>query len=359
MINSKKAAKKKAISAQLFIPDGGNRTRTRLLSTDFKSVGGFAQDSGGKPVTQDRKTRAADSAAHYYNENDPAAAEWLRELIADGLIPPGFVDTRDIQQVEAHELRGYTQCHFFAGIGGWPEGLRRAGWPTHRLVWSGSCPCQPFSIAGKGKGENDPRHLWPELRRLIAECLPSAVFGEQVASKAGREWLAGVRLDLEELGYAVGAADLCAASQGAPHIRQRLFWGACRLPNAAHDGWTRLESAAESTVGNVAAFDGGTGRLGNGILPRLERHAGDGDHGDQPGRIGADAVGSTAPTSWDDSYAVLCLDGKARRVPTQPEIFPLAHGVPGRVGLLRGAGNAIVPEVAQTFIEAMTEAGVA
>lgn len=134
---------------------------------------------------------------NYYNEFDPRTAAWLRELIAQGHIPDGDVDERSITEVTAGDLRGYTQCHFFAGIGGWSYALRLAGWPSDRPVWTGSCPCQPFSVAGRGKGFEDERHLWPEFRRLIAACKPATVFGEQVASKAGREWLSGVFLDLQ------------------------------------------------------------------------------------------------------------------------------------------------------------------
>jgi DNA (cytosine-5)-methyltransferase 1 len=160
----------------------------------------------------------------YYNENDHKAAAWLRELIRQGLIADGDVDERSIADVQPTDLVGYTQCHFFAGIGGWSYALRLAGWPDDRQVWTGSCPCQPFSCAGKGEGTADHRHLWPEFARLIGECKPAICFGEQVASKAGREWLAGVRTDLEAMAYRVGAADLCAAGVGAPHIRQRLYW---------------------------------------------------------------------------------------------------------------------------------------
>jgi site-specific DNA-cytosine methylase len=160
----------------------------------------------------------------YYNEIDPYAAAWLRNLIREGLIAPGDVDGRSIVDVQPDDLAGYRQVHFFAGIGGWSAALRLAGWPDDREVWTGSCPCQPFSAAGKQRGTSDERHLWPEMRRLVAERRPSVVFGEQVASALGRTWLGSVRADLEDLGYAVGAADLCAAGVGAPHIRQRLWW---------------------------------------------------------------------------------------------------------------------------------------
>ena len=160
----------------------------------------------------------------YYNEFDPKAASWLRELIKQGHIAPGEVDERSIVEVRPDDLVGYDQCHFFAGIGVWSHALRKAGWPDDRQVWTGSCPCQPFSAAGKRGGTDDARHLWPEFFRLIAECRPVTVFGEQVASKDGLAWLDAVHADLEGADYAVGAVDTCAAGFGAPHIRQRLYF---------------------------------------------------------------------------------------------------------------------------------------
>ena len=127
---------------------------------------------------------------NYYNEHDPKAAAWLRELIAAGLIPPGEVDERSITEIRPYELTGYTQHHFFAGIGGWSLALRLAGWPDNRPVRTGSCPCQPFSAAGKQLGTADDRHLWLVFRDLLAFLEPATTFGEQVASALGREWLA-------------------------------------------------------------------------------------------------------------------------------------------------------------------------
>jgi len=173
----------------------------------------------------------------YYNEIDPYAAQWLRNLIDSRLIAEGDVDDRSIRDVAAADLRGYTQCHFFAGIGVWSHALRLAGWPDDRPVWTGSCPCQPFSAAGKGAGFADERHLWPEFYRLIAECHPPVVFGEQVASKDGLGWLDTVQSDMEASGYALGAADLCAAGVGAPHIRQRLWFVGERLADAERREW--------------------------------------------------------------------------------------------------------------------------
>ncbi len=144
--------------------------------------------------------------AAYDNEIDKGAAAWRRELIAQELIAEGDVDERDIRDVQPGELRGYTQCHFFAGIGGWSHALRLAGWPDDRPVWTSSCPCQPFSSAGKRGGVADERHLWPELFRLIGERRPPLVFGEQVASATGLGWWDLVQADLEGAGYAAGAA---------------------------------------------------------------------------------------------------------------------------------------------------------
>lgn len=318
----------------------------------------------------------------YYNEFDHFAADWLRNLIAAGLIAPGDVDERSIKDVAPSDLIGYEQCHFFAGIGGWSYALRLAHWPDDKPAWTGSCPCQPFSNAGKRKGTADDRHLWPWFERLIAECEPTVVFGEQVASKDGRGWLTGVRADLEALGYAVGAADLCAASAGAPHIRQRLYWvadaDAERHDGGGSRGAGRDEFTDSGDDGGVADANQGQRRwLTDGEGCERDREAAGRIEGDRElergGAVGGVVNANSAETerlgcerlpvepeqeagrsgsanAWAKSEIIGCADGKSRRI--EPGTFPLAHGAPNRLGRLRGYGNAIVPQVAAEFIRA-------
>jgi len=176
----------------------------------------------------------------YYNEIDKYAAQWLRNLIAAGHIAPGDVDERSIEDVRPDDLRGYTQCHFFAGIGVWSYALRRAGWPDDRPIWTGSCPCQPFSAAGKGAAFADERHLWPAFHHLIKERKPAVVLGEQVASKAVDDWIDLVHADLEAVGYTFGSVPFPSAGVGAPNIRDRNYWVA-NSDNTGLEGLGRLE----------------------------------------------------------------------------------------------------------------------
>jgi DNA (cytosine-5)-methyltransferase 1 len=283
---------------------------------------------------------------NYYNEIDPFAAHWLRNLIKARHLPEGTVEARSIKDVKAKDLEGFSQCHFFAGIGGWPYALRLAGWPEDKEVWTGSCPCQPFSIAGKRKGVEDERHLWPDWQKLIKKRKPAIVFGEQVASKDGRAWLSDVRLDLERMAYEVGAADLCAAGVGAPHIRQRLWFvadsnlaGSQQKPEPGdYDGERNAKSC---------------GGVGDADPERLQGSPNKSDIQ----KIGANekrqARFSNGVDSWSGIKWIECSDGKAR--PIKPGLEPLAHGLSGRVQQLRAYGNAIVPQVAAEFIKAFME----
>jgi len=468
---------------------------------------------------------------HYYNEYDKHAAAWLRELIAQKLIPAGEVDERSILDVQPDDLRRYTQCHFFAGIGGWAYALQLAGIPATRRLWTGSCPCQPFSTAGQQKGQEDERHLWPAFFNLIRECRPPTIFGEQVASSlvvgpsnpprsmpdlrdrktllrilseleresprnlqgmrqskgkaaqkastckdqrsvqemAGREkrtctcergeapskktphsfqhntgghskphqswsvrsdgdtlrpsqtqsvecslpgsnrtqsrihagehqsgvvcrecdgqllgvaenrgsverdseweersleqiiesdrgelegptiqcWLDGISADLEAESYACGAAVLGAHSVGAPHIRQRLYWVA-HHHHQGSQGWqcaSLSERGLELPAGESGACSGLAQSGSRGLQDAYQQHR-DGRQAGSIRQANQFGIGS----AWSDTNLVSCRDGKVRRIPTEPSLFPLAHGVPGRVGLLRGSGNAIVPQTAAAFI---------
>ena len=314
----------------------------------------------------------------YYNEHDPHAAQWLRNLVARGAIAPGDVDERDILDVRPSDLAGYSQHHFFAGIGVWSYALRCAGWPDDRLVWTGSCPCQPFSAAGKRAGFADERHLWPAWFWLIQQCRPCSIFGEQVASKDGLSWFDIVRTDLQSESYTGWSADLCAAGVGAPHIRQRLFFmanlrdgqGDARLEHSKslgllrgpHDenGWRRERTPRQ---GSEAGKLGHPNNEGWRKLTQCD--------GPSKSKRKLQCRPDTYRSSnhmrfcstndlWSNSDWLFCTDGKWR--PVEPSTFPLAYGASFRMGfggsyegrsrakMLKGYGNAIVAPLAVTFI---------
>ena len=388
---------------------------------------------------------------NYYNEFDPKAAAWIRELIKAGMIPDGEVDERSITDVRPKDLDGFVQCHFFAGIGGWSAALNIAKSEIHKNLWTGSCPCQPFSTAGKRNGVNDERHLWPDFFRLIAARKPEIVFGEQVASsevvgtqletafivavQAGEfaranklanklvktkgfhyqpRWVDRVRADMEAEGYSFEFHVLGAHSVGAPHIRQRLWWvgytkdgnreiperesrknSQLRRPSGfggmadsqsvrSGEGWQNATGGNERDKQEQwAVIERHVSRFGmvNLFKPGLEGFAGDGYDRDKPGRIDSKTAGSVAAPSWNGPAVWWpCRDGKLRRIPGREieseiqrvvdgvspgldgcglvcdeKIFPLTTETEGRAHLLRGYGNAIVPQVAAEFIGAVIE----
>ena len=323
----------------------------------------------------------------FYNEIDRYCCDWLQNLMDAGLITPGKIDDRSIADLSPDDVRGYERAHFFAGIAGWEQALSLSQYAGP--VWTGSCPCQPFSAAGKGKASGDERHLWPVWFKLIRACRPPIIFGEQVEAAIGWGWLDLVCSDLEEEGYSVGASVLPACGVGAPHIRQRLWFVANakeRTTIPAQDASrTQRRGAAElraaSTDGELAnADEAGRGeqRIG-GILNgerQAQRHNTDGCspsfmgdakllgsiRGSSAGRqaqrraqhtsgmgnashanwrpgeraaqkgVGADGerrrgFAESGLNHWSNLIWLPCTDGKQR--PTQSSIFPLAHGVSG------------------------------
>ncbi|MEL8055940.1 MAG: DNA cytosine methyltransferase [Pseudomonadota bacterium] len=322
--------------------------------------------------------------AAYYNENDPKAAAWLRELIRRKLIADGEVDERSIEDVEPGDLATFRQCHFFAGIGGWSEALRRAGIADDVPYWTGSCPCQPFSPAGKGEGFDDKRHLWPAFFHLIEICRPQRVYGEQVAGRDGLAWLDLVQSDVEACGYTLGSVIIPAGGFGAPHGRARLYW----VADAAGAQHTRTVCHAEADTRKQARLLlPGAGRetceLADASGIRHDRTTGAGSSGrdgaqgdgancalgnpDDNGRQSRGATSETArhrrpfvsassnagrpgPTNgeWRTADWIWCRDERWR--PVEPGLAPLADGLPARVVRVRGYGNAIVPAQAAAFV---------
>jgi DNA (cytosine-5)-methyltransferase 1 len=198
----------------------------------------------------------------YYNEFEPYAAQWLRNLIAKNLIAPGEVDERSITDVRADDLAGFTQCHFFAGIAGWSLAARLAGWPDDRELWTGSAPCQPYSVAGKGKGQDDDRDLWPDYFRLIEARRPVVAMGEQVAAAISKHWLDRVFTDMERIGYACESAVVPACAVNAPHRRDRVWF----VADAAESNEWRwgIHRPAESGSANCQRTSGESKRRGAG-----------------------------------------------------------------------------------------------
>jgi len=366
--------------------------------------------------------------AAYYNEFNKDAAAWLRVLIQEGLIAHGYVDERSIEEVTPGDLRGFTQCHFFAGIGGWSLALRIAGVADNTPCWTGSPPCQPFSVAGLQLGMHDARHLAPVWLRLIDQCQPSKIFGEQVKAAIKPGWLDLLFGEMERAGYACGASVLPAGASEAPHLRDRLFFGAVRnvahtdserregqrlqhqqrgedievagsgeagsmddaqpfgrdagrhRDNGEHDGqqpgaagqtgeladeqrdgsqgWLRgWQDSQRQTFGGQAGRGRAAGDLANAFdRSRIGRQQGPTvwQHEATAGAVQAVNPWASLKRQWDRCDWILCLDGNYR--PIEPGTFPLANGVPARVGRLRGYGNAISPQITSEFIEAFNGA---
>jgi DNA (cytosine-5)-methyltransferase 1 len=238
----------------------------------------------------------------YYNEVDPFMCQWLEELMAAKQIPKGKIDGRSIEDVLPNDLRGFTQCHFFAGLGGWPLALKIAKWPKHKPVWTGSTPCQPFSNAGEGKGFDDERHLFPAFHYLIDKCRPTTVLGEQVSGKIAYPWLQHVQASMGASGYMFGSIGLPAASAWAPHPRERLWW-------VGHTNGTRRSVYEKRQQPKPRAAKEKQSRYYNPVISPWVHIS--------PGSL-----------------------------PSMP-----VDGLPMPVGIIRGFGNAIVPQVAAEFVE--------
>jgi DNA (cytosine-5)-methyltransferase 1 len=262
----------------------------------------------------------------YFNEFDDFRCQWLRNQMDRGLIAEGKIDGRSIADVRTADVAGARHCYFFAGLGAWAHALDLAGWRDDVDVWTGSCPCTPFAVAGKRRGFADARDLWPIWRPLIAERRPPILFGEQVASPLGRDWLARMRSDLDNLGYAVGTACLPAASVGAPHKRERFFFGAVADPDSRR--WL--------------------GRARDALLDHRQ------DGGRPQDQRLARRRGAARRDAWNGARWLDGPDGKRRRIGSGVQL--LAAWSPNHYRRLRAYGDSLVPQVGAAFVEAFIEA---
>ena len=210
----------------------------------------------------------------------------------------------------------------------------------------GGYPCQPFSVAGKRAGANDPRHLWPHVARIMAECQPTYGFFENVSghlSLGFRE----VAQDLEGMGYIVSAGLFTAAEVGAPHRRQRLYILARRQKgNSVADAGCEREYAGESggsrRAGRTEAPVSGSGgtTVGHTDYAGLERRSL--AIGEGPDEWPAWPPG---PEEWAEWEATLRVRPDLAPATIEPTVRRVAHGLPHRVGRLKALGSAVVPDM--------------
>ena len=267
----------------------------------------------------------------YYNDNDKDAVAWLKNLISLGLLPQGEVDDRSITEVTVEDLRGFTQWHFFAGIGGWPLALKLAGIPETWSVCTGSPCCQPFSQAGKQRGKFDPRHLAPTYLRLVKQLKPEFMFGEQVAKAVESGWLDDMQNEMENSGYSFGASILNAAILNAPHRRERLYFGAVSNVVNPYGNSGRVQISGSDGKAQATTLSNWQE-----VIKSWES-------------VGA---GEDVLRVWEHTRQYLCRDGKWRKLP-EPGIPLLVDGLSTPMGLSRhkGFGNAIVPQIGALWVQ--------
>jgi DNA (cytosine-5)-methyltransferase 1 len=269
-----------------------------------------------------------------------------------------------------------TVGSLFSGIGGLDLGLERAGmnviwqseidpyacrvlkkhWPEvpnhgdiKQIDWSrverpavicGGYPCQPFSVAGRRKGEQDSRHLWPYVRQSIRALRPDYAILENVPGHVSMG-LDRVLADLTEDGFDAEWQIVSAAAQGAPHLRERLIIVA--YPNHTGSGTPKRGSDTyrEETKQKWQVFP----FLGSdGCSPYVAY-----PHGEFMGKRGLAIATRQTSEGWDDYYRTEAANGSRQWWETEPDVGRVADGVPNRVDRLRGLGNAVVPQVAEVI----------
>lgn len=208
-------------------------------------------------------------------------------------------------------------------------------------IITGGYPCQPFSIAGSQRGEKDTRHLWPDMFRIVKECKPTWVIGENVSGhiKLG---LDTVLQDLESEGYSVRAFSISASSIGANHQRERVWIIAhSNMENTRQHG-RRIESTWNTeSIGPRTSEETERSSDTNKINGSSERASLVGESSDAnsqglQGRRSEQQLRkdeTKRPTSWDSWWE------------SEPSVGRVANGIPHRVDRLKGLGNSLVPAI--------------
>ena len=212
----------------------------------------------------------------------------------------------------------------------------------------GGFPCQPFSVAGKQKGQSDSRYLWPEFSRLVGELRPRWVVGENVPGIL-RLAADDVCADLERQGYEVGIWDFEAAAVGARHRRERIFF-------VAHAG--RSLQQGDVKRGYIQEETG----KGNALTS------------ERPSKIFAADTDCERCEEQQQSIktkeaykAVGCnsggqpKSGMGRGINGFPDVLdgsisPTINSISNRTNRLKALGNAVVPQQAYPIFKAIMEA---
>lgn len=240
------------------------------------------------------------------------------------------VGWRNVYQVEADEFCRRVLAHHFPQTRQYGKIQDFDGFTPVVDVISGGFPCQPFSNAGKRRGDADDRHLWPEMLRVIRAARPKWVVGENV--RAFADWSSGLVLesvfsDLESEGFEVGAFIVPAAGCGAPHRRERVFIVAhAERSGSRPDAGRGAAAAGEVRRETTRALPGSYERGGNAAL--ADARSGRGTFGEFP------------------SFSPICRGDDG-----------LSEGLDGvtfsrwRTETLKAYGNAVLPDIAQRIFE--------
>lgn len=241
-------------------------------------------------------------------------------------------------------------------------------------VISGGFPCQPFSVAGKRKGREDDRYLWPEMLRVISELRPAWVVGENVAGIVNMA-LDQVYADLENEGYTVQALIIPACAVDAPHRRDRCAIIGCRALEEKHNGrgWGThsLENSDCVRFGKPGVLSQQPKRT---ELERDGKNVANSDLAGLQGRNEKELPKRPGKRTFRKSCAYVSdtesseLQGQRRTArgrrpefgcsswwPAEPNVGRVAHGVPSRVDRLKCLGNAVVPQQFYPIFQAIAD----